>query len=72
MTISKIIASASLALAIMGGAIALTPSSAEAGEQKFISYDALKKNSANLRNKGTMKPANPYTRGCSAINRCRR
>lgn len=80
MNISNIITSASLALAIFGGAMAIAPSSAHAGgKSTFISYDALKKNRVPCSKKGASasncKPggqANPYQRGCSDISRCKR
>jgi hypothetical protein len=71
MSIKNIIASASLSLAIMCGAIAITPSSVQAGGKKVIDYAALKKgNNAGSKNK--WNPAKPYNRGCSAIARCHR
>jgi hypothetical protein len=76
MTLSKTLSTLSFALTLMGGAIVLAPSSAEAGGR--ISNGALSKNNipCNIRN-GTQNncrvgaPANPWKRPCSAIQRCR-
>ncbi len=68
MTITKTLSTLSLALAIIGGAVVLAPSSAKAGS--FISFDALKHNNAG-KNTRPGAQANPHTRGCSAITRCR-
>jgi hypothetical protein len=72
MILSKLIPSASLALALIGGTLAFAPSSVEAkGKGKHISYEALKKN--RVPGKGKVgKPANPYTRGCGKATRCKR
>ncbi|MEO6097905.1 MAG: rapid alkalinization factor family protein [Fibrobacteria bacterium] len=76
MNISKLITSFSLALAIVGGAMTLTPTSAvAAGNGSFISFDALNKNKVPCRNKANCSPgkkANPHTRGCSKQSRCAR
>jgi hypothetical protein len=72
MSISKLITSASLAFAMIGGAIAFSPAQVEAGGKKqFISNEALKKNNP----KGKQRPgakANPWSRGCSLATRCKR
>ncbi|KAK3189716.1 hypothetical protein Dsin_029277 [Dipteronia sinensis] len=50
-----------------------------AGTQKYISYGALRRNTVPCSRRGASYyncrasgQANPYTRGCSAITRCRR
>jgi hypothetical protein len=71
MNITKYFSALSIAFALIGGAVMMTPSSAHAG--KFISFDALKKNTANTKgNNRPGKQANPHTRGCSDIARCHR
>jgi hypothetical protein len=80
MTISKIITSASLAFAILGGAIALAPTSAHsAGKGKFIDYRTLERNRIPCSKRGQSfnnckvgGEANPYKRGCSDASRCAR
>jgi hypothetical protein len=67
MTFFKTIPALSLALALIGGAVMFAPSSAEAGG--FISNAALRANT--IRHNAPAKQANPHTRGCSAITRCR-
>nr|CAD2198873.1 unnamed protein product [Meloidogyne enterolobii] len=37
----------------------------------FISYGALQRDTANFRHKLQLQTANPYSRGCSTITRCR-
>ncbi len=37
----------------------------------YISYDALRRNASPGRSNVGQTPANAYTRGCSAITRCR-
>jgi hypothetical protein len=71
MQISKTISTLSLALTMFGGALLIAPSQAEAGNNGFISFDALKKNQAGKKDTRPGKPANNWTRGCSAINKCR-
>lgn len=72
----------SLAFAMIGGALVLTPSSTEAASNaksgQHISYDALKKGGipcskrgASAKNCRVGEPANPYKRGCNKITRCR-
>jgi hypothetical protein len=70
MQISKTLSALSLAFALVGGAIVIAPSQAEAGNNGHINYDALKKNHAN-KNTRPGQPVNKWTRGCSAINKCR-
>jgi hypothetical protein len=70
MNISKTISTLSLAFAMVGGALVLTPSEAKAGNNGHISYDALKKNHAN-KNTRPGQQANPWSRGCSAQQKCR-
>jgi hypothetical protein len=81
MNISKLITSASLAFAIVGGSMVLTPSSAVAAGKKgdFISYGALNKNRVPCSKRGgshvNCSPgaqANPYKRGCSKASGCAR
>ncbi|XP_030528837.1 protein RALF-like 19 [Rhodamnia argentea] len=50
-----------------------------AGNRRYISYGALKKNTVPCNRRGQsyyncnkMKRANPYKRGCSAITHCKR
>jgi hypothetical protein len=71
MTISKTISTLSLAFAMVGGYLVFAPSKAEAGNNGFISYDALKKNQGGKKDTRPGQPANKYNRGCSAITRCR-
>lgn len=71
MTISKTISTLSLALAMIGGAVLIAPSQAEAGNNGHISYDALKKNQGGKNATRPGQPANKYNRGCSAIQKCR-
>ena len=68
---TKTLSTLSLAFALVGGAIVLAPSQAEAANNKgHISFDALKKNNNNKNNRPG-QPANKWSRGCSAITRCR-
>jgi hypothetical protein len=76
MTIIKSLSTLSLALAMMGGVVVLTPSSAKAGQ--FISNPALGHNVITCSVRGGTtnncrpgKQANPPTRGCSKIAMCR-
>jgi len=78
MTTIKALSTLSLALAMMGGVLVLTPSSAKAGQ--FISNGALKHNNIPCSVRGGTSnncrvgtPANPpsKTRPCLKIQRCR-
>jgi hypothetical protein len=69
MNIAKSLSALSLAFTMIGGAAMLAPSTAHAGSG-FISFDALKHNNAG-KNTRPGAQANPHTRGCSAITRCR-
>ena len=71
MQISKTLSALSLAFALVGGAIVIVPSQAEAANNGHISYDALKKNQGGKKDTRPGKPANKYNRGCSKINHCR-
>jgi hypothetical protein len=83
MTFAKSISTLSLALAMIGGAVMLAPSSATAGTAKkansgFISNGALGHNNIPCSKRGgTDKncrvgpPVNPPSRGCSKITMCR-
>jgi hypothetical protein len=83
MTTIKVLSTLSLALAMIGGALVLTPSSASAGTVKkansgFISNPALGHNNIPCSKRGgTDKncrvgpPVNPPSRGCSKITLCR-
>jgi hypothetical protein len=75
-TVYKSLSTLSIALAMVGGVVVFAPSSADAAGH--ISNGALKKNnvpcnirSGNQNNCRVGAPANPWTRGCSAIQRCR-
>lgn len=69
MDLSKIVSALSLALALVGAASFVAPTPAKAGN--FISFDALKKNGIGKNGTRPGAQANPHTRGCSAITRCR-
>lgn len=74
MNIAKSLSALSLAVAIIGGAVVSAPSSAKAGG--FISFNALKHDNipTDRNHRQNTRPgaqANPHTRGCSAITRCR-
>lgn len=76
MQITKTLSALSLAFALVGGAIVIAPSQAEAGNNGHISYEALKRNfvPTGHKNQGNGRAgnqANKYTRGCSKINHCR-
>ena len=71
MTIFKTISTLSLAFALVGGAVFIAPSQAEAGNNGHINYDALKKNQGGKNATRPGQPANKYNRGCSKINMCR-
>ena len=71
MTISKTISTMSLAIAMVGGYLVFAPSKAEAGNNGFINYDALKHNQNGKKDTRPGQPANKYNRGCSAIQHCR-
>jgi hypothetical protein len=71
MIISKTLSTLSLAFALVGGAIVIAPSQAEAGNNGHISYDALKKNQGNKNATRPGQQANPWSRGCNKINHCR-
>lgn len=71
MNITKTISTLSLAFAMVGGAVVIAPSQAEANNKGQISYDALKKNQAGKNHTRPGAKANPYNRGCSKINQCR-
>jgi hypothetical protein len=67
MNLFKILPTLSLALALIGGAVMFAPSTAKAGG--FISNRALRAD--QIRHNSPPQQANPHTRGCSAITRCR-
>lgn len=67
MILSKTIPTLSLALAMIGGAVMFAPSAAKAAG--IISNGALRANT--IRHNSPPQQANPHTRGCSAITRCR-
>jgi hypothetical protein len=72
MSISKIITSATLAFALIGGAIVLVPTNVEAAAKKtskFIKYPVLNPGKPKP---GQPVPVGPWTRGCSDITRCAR
>jgi hypothetical protein len=72
MSISKIISSATLAFALIGGAIVLAPTNVEAAGKKksdFIKYPVLKPGQGKP---GKPVPVQPWNRGCSDITRCKR
>lgn len=71
MQITKTISTLSLAIALVGGALVIAPTKAEAGNNGFINYDALKKNQGGKKDTRPGKPSNNYNRGCSKINMCR-
>jgi hypothetical protein len=75
MQITKTLSALSLAFALVGAAIVIAPSQANAGNNGHISYEALKRNFVptghkNPGNGRAGQQANKYNRGCSAINRC--
>jgi hypothetical protein len=67
MNIAKSLSALSLAVAIIGGAVMLAPSSAKAGG--FISNGALRAD--QIRHNSPPQQANKHTRGCSKITMCR-
>jgi hypothetical protein len=67
MTIYKTLSTLSFALALIAGAVMFAPSSAKASG--FISNRALRAD--QIRHNSPPQQANPHTRGCSAITRCR-
>ena len=71
MQITKTLSTLSLALALVGGAIVIAPTKAEAGNNGFINYGALKANQGKKNATRPGQPANKYSRGCSAIQHCR-
>jgi hypothetical protein len=71
MNITKTLSSLSLAFALVGGTFVFAPAKAEAGNNGFISFDALKKNQIGKNGTRPGQAANKWTRGCSAIQRCR-
>jgi hypothetical protein len=76
MTLSKIIPALSLAVAMIGGAVLIAPSYVKA-DSGHISNGALGHDRISCSDRATKNncrpgtPANPHTRGCSAIFRCR-
>ena len=71
MKIAKTLSTLSLAFAMIGGYLVFAPSKAEAANNGHISYDALKKNQNGKNGTRPGQPSNKYTRGCSAIQKCR-
>lgn len=82
MIVTKTLSTFSLAFALIGGALVLTPSTTAAASKStkstHISFDALKRNNipcskrgASANNCRVSDQANKHTRGCSAITRCR-
>jgi hypothetical protein len=78
MNIANTISALSLAFAMIGGAVMIAPAPAHAANSGFISFGALKKDQVPCSKRGASaqncrpgKQANPHTRGCSAITRCR-
>lgn len=76
MNLTKTFSAFSLAFALIGGAIVLTPSSADAAARKksrYISYEAMKGNRAPAPSWSGKRPGQkPYRRSCTQQTRCAR